>query len=221
MFQKLNFHDSIELWGEQIQRARRGLDEEQVRALIGRLISEREILLERDKQFKALAAQAEKITLEADMLAAEIRLRAEESARVQAKLILDRAREEGEQLLARKSCEGEARARQKAEAIITQAFDYFRKCISEAEAEAAQRAREIILQAFAESNRIIERKRVEAEDIARREVEHIKALMLADAWKKLEAAGAEAESLAQAQAQAILSSNRLEPGGQETTPSAL
>lgn len=208
MFQKSNLEDSVELWGECFSRSKFGLNEEQVKAFIGRLISEREILLERDKQYKTLALKAEKITLDADIAANEIRLKAEEKAQSQSRVILEAARKRASELIEEKRVEAETIARKEAEAITANAYAEARKCISEAEEEASVRAKAIIMKALKESNRLIEQKRVEAENIAIKEVDLAKADILADAQRRLKKAEEEAESEARAQAHAILFSKK-------------
>jgi hypothetical protein len=208
MFQEINFEESIELWGERFSRSKFGLNEDEVKAFIGQLISEREILLERDKQFRAMALRAEKITLESDKVANEIRRKAEESAQIQARLILDEAREQANKLIAEKKVEAEAVARQAAESIKAEALASARKCIDEAEQKAEARAKAIIMKALIEGNELIERKRAEASIIAGNGTEVAQEDLLAAAKRRLREDIEKVQAQAQAQAEAILSSNR-------------
>jgi F0F1-type ATP synthase membrane subunit b/b' len=209
MFQRSNLDEFIELWGENFTRSNLGLNEDQVKAFIGRLISEREILLERDKQFKALALQAEKITMDAEGVANEIRRKAEDIAHAQATIILNNARDQANELIEQKRVEAEALAQRGAELILSSAQSAAQKCISDAEEEAHTRAKSIIMRAIVEGNELIEQKRSEAKVVAREEVDVAKADILADAQRRLKEAGEEAESQAEAQAQAILFSSKI------------
>jgi cell division septum initiation protein DivIVA len=204
MFQEIKFEEFIELWGERFSRSKLGLNEDQVKAFIGRLIGEREILLERDRQFREIALKAEKITLEADKIAIEARKKAEE----QAKLILDGAREQAEKLVRQKLVEAETAARQEAELIKKEAVAAAQKCIDEAEGKAQANAKAIIMKALVEGNEIIEKKRAEAGDVGRDGTEAIETDLLAAAKRLLANASEEAEAQAQAQAEAILSSKK-------------
>lgn len=192
--------ESIELWGENFSRSKSGLNEDQVKAFINRIISEREVLLERDKQLREIVARAEKITLDAEKIANEIRGKAEESARVQAKLIIDEANAQAAKLIAQK----EEEVRKEAESIKAEARASARKYLDEAEEKAQAHAKAIIMKAMVEGNELIEKKRNEAGVIARNETEIIKAHLLAAAKRRLKESMEEAEIQAQAQAEAIL-----------------
>ncbi len=199
--QRSNLEESVELWGECFSRSKFGLNEEQVKTFIGRLISEREILLERDKQFKTLALRAERIIAEADIIANEIRLKAEKDAQAQAHVILERAREQADQLIEQKRVEMEA--------FTASTYAAIQKRIREIEEEATVQAKTIIMRALAESNKIIKQKRAESQVVAIEEVDIAKSDILANAQRRLKEVEEAAEAQAQIQAQAILSSNRI------------
>jgi len=209
MFEQSNLEESIELWGECFSRSKFGLNEEQVKAFINRLISEREILLERDKHFRSLALKAEKTMLEADSIANEVRRKAEENAQSEAKIIIDQAKEQAKELIGKKREAILDNAHKEAEMIIADASLTAAKHIREAEEEARQKAKAIIMQAMVDGNNLIEQKRNEAKIIALKEVESEKSDILAEAQRRIKEAQEEAEAHAQAQAQAILLSKTL------------
>lgn len=211
MLEKTDTEESVELWGERFQRSPNGLDEEQVKSFVNRLISEREKFLDYNKHVKSLTLLAENTIKEADNLANKIRRETEEDAHAQAKAILEKAKEEANELIRQKRIEAEDSALKEAESIRANAVTAAQKYLKESEEASTTQARAIILRAMMQGNDLIEQRRIEAETVVKKQKEAVTADILEAAQKRLKETEEAAEAQAQAQARAILSSFRPQP----------
>ena len=89
----------IELWGQDFNRAKDGLDEEQIVSFVNEIISERDTLLKRQEHLSSLTKLAERTVSEADNLAKRVKEEAEEQAKAEANAIVTKAEEQAQQII--------------------------------------------------------------------------------------------------------------------------
>jgi hypothetical protein len=108
--------------GYSIKRAKSGLDEGQVISLVKQLVSERDVLTQRQEHLSSLTRLYEKTIAEADELANQIKREAEEQVQAESKAILASAEEKAQQILEEKKAEAIVMSEKEAEEIKTDAL---------------------------------------------------------------------------------------------------
>ncbi len=110
-----------ELWGREFDRAKSGLDEEQVVSFVNGLISERDTLTKRQEHLSSLVQLAERTVAEADNIAKQVKEEALEQSKAEADTITAQAKEQAQQMMKEKRTEAVAIAEKEAEAIKAKA----------------------------------------------------------------------------------------------------
>ena len=106
-----------QLWGRDFEIIKEGLAESQVVAFVTELMSERDMLTERQEHLLSLTKLAERTIAEADKLAEDIKREVEEEGKTKAATILAKAEQEAEEITEQKRAEILATANREAEAI--------------------------------------------------------------------------------------------------------
>jgi len=112
-----NNNGVVKLWGRDFNRTKSGLDEEQVVSFANELISERDMLIERQEHLSSLLQLAERTVAEADNVAKQVKEEAVNQAKAEADAIVAQAEEQAQQIIEEKRAEAVAIAEQEAEAI--------------------------------------------------------------------------------------------------------
>ncbi len=113
--------DVIELGGREFTRVRNGLDEAQVASFINELINQRDTHAQAHEHASSLIKLAERIVIEADKLAQEIKTKAMDQAKAEADAIIAEAERQGQRIGEEKCTEVVAIANEEAAAIKTEA----------------------------------------------------------------------------------------------------
>jgi hypothetical protein len=114
--------DDVLVLGErEFKRVKNGLDEAQVASFIDELIKERDNLAQSQEHIASLNRLAETTVVEADKLAAQIKIESTEQAKAESTSIIDKAREQARQMMEKKIAEAEAISNEKANAIKAKA----------------------------------------------------------------------------------------------------
>ncbi len=115
----------IELGGCEFRKVKNGLDESQVASFINELISQRDMLLQREEHLATLTKLAEKTVTEADRLAEKIKTEAMNQANAQTAAITAEAEEQAQHIIEQKRTDADkqaaaikAEAEQKAELLL-------------------------------------------------------------------------------------------------------
>jgi len=116
-----NNKDAIKLWGHDFNRAKSGLDEEQVVSFVNELISERDTLIKRQEHLSSLVQLAERTVAEADNIAKQVKEEALEQSKAEADAIIAQAEEQAQQVIEERRTEAVAIAEKDAEAIKAKA----------------------------------------------------------------------------------------------------
>ena len=111
----------ITLGGREFNRVKNGLDEAQMKSFIDELVKERDELAQSQHHTASLKKLAETTIVEADRLAKQIKAEASEQAKAESAAVIDKAREQGQQMAERKQAEILKMANEKADAIQSQA----------------------------------------------------------------------------------------------------
>jgi F0F1-type ATP synthase membrane subunit b/b' len=111
----------IELGGCEFRRVKHGLDEAQVTSFINELISQRDVLMQREEHLSSLSKLAEKTVAEADKLAEEIKAEAIDQGRAEANAVIAKAEEQAQQMIEEKRAEIVTMANEEAVAIKAEA----------------------------------------------------------------------------------------------------
>ena len=106
-----------QLWGQDFDIVREGLDEAQVEAFVSQLVAERSALLQRQEHLLSLMKLAERTVTEADRLSADIKREAESEARAKATEIIARAEQEAKEYMEQKRTEVLTSAGREADAM--------------------------------------------------------------------------------------------------------
>ncbi len=112
-----NNKDAIKLWGHDFNRAKSGLDEEQIVSFVNGLISERDTLTKRQEHLSSLVQLAERTVAEADNIAKQVKEEAFEQSKVEAETITAQAEEQAQQMIEEKRAESLAIAEKEAKTI--------------------------------------------------------------------------------------------------------
>ena len=113
--------DVVVLGGHEFKRVKNGLDEAEVTSVINELINERDKLAELQDHVASLNRLAERTIVEADKLAVQIKTEAEEQAKAESAAIVDKAKEQGRQMVEKKTAEAAELANEEARAIRAKA----------------------------------------------------------------------------------------------------
>jgi F0F1-type ATP synthase membrane subunit b/b' len=113
--------NNVEFGGHEFRRVKNGLDEAQVTSFINELISQRDILIQREEHLSSLTKLAEKTVAEADKLAENIKAESIDQAEVEAAAIIAKAKEEAQQMIEDKRTEIIGIANEQAAAIKAEA----------------------------------------------------------------------------------------------------
>jgi hypothetical protein len=111
----------VTLGGREFNRVKNGLDEAQIKSFIDELVKERDELAQSQHHTASLKKLAETTIVEADRLAKQIKAEASEQAKAESAAVIDKAREQGQQMAERKQAEILKIANEKADAIQSQA----------------------------------------------------------------------------------------------------
>jgi cell division septum initiation protein DivIVA len=111
----------VTLAGREFKRVKNGLDEAEIKPFIDELIKERDELAQSQHHIAALSKLAETTIVEADRLAKQIKAEASEQAKAESAAVIDKAREQAQQMAERKQAEILKVANEKADAIQLQA----------------------------------------------------------------------------------------------------
>jgi len=111
----------VTLGGREFNRVKNGLDEEQIKSFIDELVKERDELAQSQHHAASLKKLAETTIVEADRLAKQIKAEASEQVKAESAAVIDKAREQGQQMAERKQAEILKMANEKADAIQSQA----------------------------------------------------------------------------------------------------
>jgi len=111
----------VEIWGHEFKKAAEGLDKGEVVSFVDELMKKHEALLKRAEHLSSLTKLAEKTIVEADDVAKEVKSKAEEQARAEAKAILAEAEEQAQKIIEEKRAEALARVSREVEAIKAKA----------------------------------------------------------------------------------------------------
>ena len=111
----------VTLGGREFNRVKNGLDEAQMKSFIDELVKERDELAQSQHHTASLKKLAETTIVEADRLAKQIKAEASEQAKAESAAVIDKAREQGQQMAERKQAEILKIANEKADAIQSQA----------------------------------------------------------------------------------------------------
>ncbi len=109
--------DFTELWGRKFEIVKNGLSEDQVVSYVNELISEHEMLVQRQEHLVSLTKLAEKTVAEAEKLAEEIKREATDEAKTEAARVVAEAEAQAEQSAEEKRNEIIATATKQAEDI--------------------------------------------------------------------------------------------------------
>ncbi|MFC2067765.1 hypothetical protein ACFLTP_01955 [Chloroflexota bacterium] len=110
-----------QLWGKDFEIVKDGLAESQVIGFATDIINERNNLLQSQEHLESLTRLAERTVIEADKMAKEIKLEAEEKANIQVSHILAEAEKQAEALMKQRQSEILAMANEEAANIKTSA----------------------------------------------------------------------------------------------------
>jgi hypothetical protein len=121
----------VDIMGHSFRRVKDGLDESQVIPFMERIISERDLLAERQEHLTSLTRLYERTIAEADELAKQIKKESEEQARSQTEAVFARAEEQARQMVEEKTAEALATAREEAEKIKANAKKESRELLKE------------------------------------------------------------------------------------------
>ena len=116
-----NKPNTIEVGGREFRRVGNGLDEAQVTSFINELISQRDTLVQREGHLSSLAKLTEKMVIEADNLAEEIKTKAIDQGKAEAVAIIAQAEEQAQQMIEEKRAEIITIANEQAAAIKAEA----------------------------------------------------------------------------------------------------
>jgi len=111
----------VTLGGREFNRVKNGLDEAQIKSFIDELVKERDELAQSQHHAASLKKLAETTIVEADRLAKQIKAEASEQAKAESAAVIDKAREQGQQMAEREQAEILKIANEKADAIQSQA----------------------------------------------------------------------------------------------------
>ncbi len=111
----------VTLGGREFNRVKNGLDEAQMKSFIDELVKERDELAQSQHHAASLKKLAETTIVEADRLAKQIKAEASEQAKAESAAVIDKAREQAQQMAERKQAEILKIANEKADAIQSQA----------------------------------------------------------------------------------------------------
>ena len=113
--------DVAVLGGREFKRVKNGLDEAQVESFINELVKERDKLAQSQDHIASLNRLAERAIVEADKLAAQIKMEAAEQAKAESAAVIDKTKEQARQMTEKKIAEAVEIANQKANAIKAKA----------------------------------------------------------------------------------------------------
>ncbi len=113
--------DVVVLGGHEFKRVKNGLDEAQVTSCINELIDERDKLAQSQDHMASLNRLAERAIVEADKLAMQIKTEVAEQAKAESAAIVDKAKEQGRQMVEKKIAEAAKLANEEANAIKAKA----------------------------------------------------------------------------------------------------
>ena len=111
----------VTLGGREFKRVKAGLDEAQVASFIDDLIRERDVLAKSQHHIASLTKLAETTIVEADRLANQLKTEAAEQGKAESAAIIDRAKEQAQQMAEKKRVEVLEIANEKASAIQSEA----------------------------------------------------------------------------------------------------
>ena len=117
--------------GYSIKRVKSGLDEDQVISLVKQLVSERDMLTQRQEHLSSLTRLYEKTISEADELAKQIKQEADEQAQAECKTILAKAEEQRVHVIEETQAEAIAMAQKEAEVIKADAHKQIEASLKE------------------------------------------------------------------------------------------
>ena len=109
--------DVTELWGHKFEVVKNGLSEAQVVSFVNELMSEHEMLIQRQEHLSSLTKLAEKTVAEAEKLAEEIKKEAADKAKDEASKIVAEAEAQAQQSAEEERAEIMAKATKQAETI--------------------------------------------------------------------------------------------------------
>ncbi len=132
-----------QLCGRDVDIVKEGLNPSQVEELVTELVTERDLLLERQEHLASLTRLAERSIAEADRLAQEIKQEAEDDAQNKASAILAKAEQEARELAERKKGEILSAANKEAEAIKDNARQEAARLISQRQQQTQRELEEI------------------------------------------------------------------------------
>ena len=112
---------AVTLAGREFKRVKNGLDEGEIKSFIDELIKERDELAQSQHHISSLTKLAETTIVEADRLAKQIKAEATQQVKAESAAIIDRAREQAQQVAEMKQAEILKVANEKADAIQSQA----------------------------------------------------------------------------------------------------
>jgi hypothetical protein len=113
--------DVAVLVGREFKRVKNGLDETQVVSFIAELVKERDKLAQSQDHMVSLNRLAERVVVEADKLAMQIKTEAAEQAKAESAAIIDKAKEQARRMAEEKIAEAVQLANEKASAIKAKA----------------------------------------------------------------------------------------------------
>jgi len=111
----------VTLAGREFKRVKNGLDEAEIASFVDELIKERDELAQSQHHIASLSKLAETTIVEADRLAKQLKVEASEQAKAESVAIIDKAREQAQQMAEIKQAEILKVANEKADAIQSQA----------------------------------------------------------------------------------------------------
>jgi cell division septum initiation protein DivIVA len=111
----------VTLGGREFKRVKNGLDEAEIASFVDELIKERDELAQSQHHIASLSKLAETTIVEADRLAKQLKAEATEQAKAESVAIIDKAREQAQQMAEIKQAEILKVANEKADAIQSQA----------------------------------------------------------------------------------------------------
>jgi len=117
MINNLKKDGVIALGGREFNRVKNGLDEAQVASFIDELTKERDKLAQAQEHIESLNRLAEMTVVEADRLATQVKAEAAEQAKAESVAIIDKAREQAQQMVEQKIVAAVEIANKKANAI--------------------------------------------------------------------------------------------------------
>jgi len=113
--------NTIEVGGYEFRRVGNGLDEAQVTSFINELINQRDTLAQREGHLSSLTKLTEKMVIEADNLAEDIKTKAIDQGKAEAAAIIAQAEEQAQQMVEEKRTEIITIANEQAAAIKAEA----------------------------------------------------------------------------------------------------